>query len=1060
MRKLTVFLCVLLFATALVAQQRTGNIEGVVKDTEGNLLPGATVTLLHGTVGATTAVTSSTGVFRFPSLFPAFDYGIKVELAGFKTKTFSGIIVVVGDTTRLNLTLEQGAIEEQVTVVATSPVIDTKKTSVSQTVNYETLQSMPSARDPWVVLQMVPSIQVDRENVGGNESGQQASYVALGGGTGNGVWSMDGVIISDPAAIGASPSYYDFDVFEEMNITVGGADVEVQTGGVALNMITRRGGNKLSFAGRFYLTDQKFQATPSGATYEALKKIFGAANGYNRIRDIKDYGFNIGGPILKDKIWWWGAYGIQEIKTNIITGAKDETFLTNLAAKVNLNLIRDNRFEAFIHAGKKEKFGRSSSTQIPLGLNQRGKYHFGSPIIKLQDEHTFGENFFVSVKFGFTDAGFGLWPAEDPDLTKINWYDVANGVYRNNYTWFFSGRPNYDTSAQATYYNDKLLGASHEIKFGVEYVTRGNSYVSGWPSNLRVWNNYNTATVDFNGNGTRDIVLKDFGVDLKQLRIYRGSTFGGNNVKAYVGYISDTVTMGRLSLKLGLRYDKQVPSFLGFVSDSLLTASSDDPNLKNYFSTQQAFLPNGVADKIRSLFPGTKTPAIPSSQTKSWNYLSPRIGLTYDLFGNGKTLLKASFATYGGFLGTYGWLWAKQGGGGNIQFWWWDKNGSKTVDSLDELYWAAYNTARTMYPAFDSAGNFVGNWDREENLMWWGYDPQNPTQYFDSRYHVQSAWTPDRTIEAFVTLEREILPDLGVAVDVTWRKYDNFWRSARYVDEIGGKLLSKDDFMVAGVIPANFVDPATGKTISTGDAGGKNWYVWKDYVKDIYDVATTTWSHDRWNEYRGIDIRVNKRLSNKWMMNGSFTFQSQIAHYGKNGYEDPTSLWAIDGKPYAYSVGGASGKIDQPVFSTWMFKVQGLYQLPWDLDVSLSFNARQGHIVPSYVAFEDDTNLPNPASTWNQTYTKPFGASTDRLPTFYDLNLRLEKRLRMADVGNIYIMADVFNTLNSNILNRKYAYDLGTYYVDTGAYSPAAHNGEPNEVLNPLVVRFGVRFQF
>ncbi len=69
------------------------------------------------------------------------------------------------------------------------------------------------------------------------------------------VWAMDGMVITDPAAIGASPTYYDFDAFEEMNITVGGADVTVQTGGIALNMVTRRGGNRVSLGGRFYLTD-------------------------------------------------------------------------------------------------------------------------------------------------------------------------------------------------------------------------------------------------------------------------------------------------------------------------------------------------------------------------------------------------------------------------------------------------------------------------------------------------------------------------------------------------------------------------------------------------------------------------------------------------------------------------------------------------------------------------------------------------------------------------------------------------------------------------------------
>lgn len=94
---------------------------------------------------------------------------------------------------------------------------------------------MPTARDPWVVMQLAPAIMLDRENVGGNESGQQASFLGRGDMSNSGyygsdnIWAIDGVDITDPAAMGGSPGYYDFDMFEELNITTGGADVTVQT---------------------------------------------------------------------------------------------------------------------------------------------------------------------------------------------------------------------------------------------------------------------------------------------------------------------------------------------------------------------------------------------------------------------------------------------------------------------------------------------------------------------------------------------------------------------------------------------------------------------------------------------------------------------------------------------------------------------------------------------------------------------------------------------------------------------------------------------------------------
>lgn len=113
-----------------------------------------------------TQITSAEGKFRFLSLFPEIDYVIKMELDGFKTKIEEGIIVRVGRNTNLTLTMEMGAIEEEVTVTAVSPVVDPKKTEISQTMTYQALQSLPTSRDPWVIIQMVPFVQVNRENVG------------------------------------------------------------------------------------------------------------------------------------------------------------------------------------------------------------------------------------------------------------------------------------------------------------------------------------------------------------------------------------------------------------------------------------------------------------------------------------------------------------------------------------------------------------------------------------------------------------------------------------------------------------------------------------------------------------------------------------------------------------------------------------------------------------------------------------------------------------------------------------------------------------------------------
>ena len=202
--------------------------------------------------------------------------------------------------------------QETVTVTGESPIVDTRSTTEQTTFDLETLQSIPSARDPWVMLERAPGISMDRVNVGGTQSGQQSGYISRGSATGNNKWSIDGVDITDMSATGASPIYYDFDMLQEMQVTTGGADASQQTGGVGINFVTRSGTDRFKGSGRFYITDEAFQA--DNVTDEV--KLGGVGAGAP-IQNIKDYGFEVGGPIMKDKLWYWGSYGKQDIKVGV-----------------------------------------------------------------------------------------------------------------------------------------------------------------------------------------------------------------------------------------------------------------------------------------------------------------------------------------------------------------------------------------------------------------------------------------------------------------------------------------------------------------------------------------------------------------------------------------------------------------------------------------------------------------------------------------------------------------------------------------------------------------------
>lgn len=259
MKKLSLLLfCIVIFSSFTFAQEQYGNIRGVVVDEQGIPLPGVNVILDSELYSDRAVVTTESGIFRFLNLTPGVCQ-VKCEMPGFRTYVQENIVVRVGGNVDLRITMEAATLEEEITVVADSPVIDMKKTGTAVNVTQEMLQEIPSARDPWVILKQVPGIYTTQENVGGSESGQQAAFMAKGAWTSYNMWNMDGVPITDMASTGSSSMYYDFDSFEEMQVVTSGQDASIQTGGVSINFITRRGGNRFQVVGRAFFTNSDLQ---------------------------------------------------------------------------------------------------------------------------------------------------------------------------------------------------------------------------------------------------------------------------------------------------------------------------------------------------------------------------------------------------------------------------------------------------------------------------------------------------------------------------------------------------------------------------------------------------------------------------------------------------------------------------------------------------------------------------------------------------------------------------------------------------------------------------------
>jgi len=571
------------------AQVFTGRIEVTVNDSTGGVLPGVSVELTGPR--NMTLVTGADGAARFLNLEPG-TYQVKATLAGFKDYLNKSVPVAAGANVPLKVEMGMAGVAEQVEVLGETPVIDTKKSGTSTAVTLQELQNIPSARDPWVVMQTVPGIIVDRVNVGGSESGQQSGYQAKGASGADATWNMDGIPITDMAATGATPTYYDFDMFQEMNVTTGGADMTSATGGVQLSFILKSGSNTPHGSARFYYEDEGMQSNNMDA---ALATALGSPNGKgNRTDMYKDYGFEIGGPIFKDRLWGWGSLGKTDVYILTIRQTPDNTFLKNRALKLQGQATQNLRAGFTYFYGNKEKFGRSASATRPpeTTVNQAGPSSF----YKGEVNYVVGNNLFLTGRFSHFPTGFSFIPQGGMDKQV---YQDDDGVWHGSYWDYVSDRPQQTAVAEGSYFKGR-----HEVKFGYSWrrvTVDSTSTLSG------------NEIVTYH-NGYPDLLASAVSDWASAARAYYQS--------AWVG---DTMTANRLTLNFGVRFDRQTDGTLETSESGI-----DLPIIRNY-------LPAISADPIPNAI--------------KWNSLSPRVSASFALDENSKTLVRGSYAKFASQLG-------------------------------------------------------------------------------------------------------------------------------------------------------------------------------------------------------------------------------------------------------------------------------------------------------------------------------------------------------------------------------------------------------------------------
>ena len=608
-------LALVLTASSAFAQgggaSSTGTIQGRVTDAQGAVLPGVTVTATSpSALGAQTAVTSETGNYRFPALPPGA-YTVTYELAGFNTVKREGIQLSLGFTANVNIELALATLQETVTVTGESPVIDTSATRIQQNFKVEQLQSIPNGRDMWSLLAVTPAVQMTRIDVGGNRAGTQTGYSAYGM-TGQVRVLIEGINTTE--GTGGAGFYFDYSSLEEVFLGTTGQTAEMPSPGVQSQFIAKSGGNQ--FSGEYYLDwyNNSIQGSnlPDNYTAPLASGGFNFRPGSNEIDHYYDTAINMGGPIKKDKIWWFGTYRTQKNAVAQPLFQFDKTFDTKLwnpVVKGTYQVNQNNKIIGYYQWGQKLQPNRLTNAGYTYATEgSTNKQDSGSWVYKAEWNGTVSDKLYVEARFGdfgyyfplLTNGTDNFWQRDTGALT------VAGSQQR----WQLD-RDRKQYTAASTYFVDTAGMGTHTFKGGVEILRE-----KSWEGYEQVWGGNREHLF---ANGVASSV--SFGLPSASGEV--GSLDAHDSLSAksalnvFGAFINDTWNWGKFTMNLGVRFD----NYKGYLPEQSQLAGTNGP---------------------------VSLPAQTFEQTDmfTWQSFAPRVGLIYDFSGEGRSVLKANYGLF------------------------------------------------------------------------------------------------------------------------------------------------------------------------------------------------------------------------------------------------------------------------------------------------------------------------------------------------------------------------------------------------------------------------------
>jgi outer membrane receptor for ferrienterochelin and colicin len=1054
--------------------QTRGSIKGTVTDPNGAVLTGATVTV-SGPTGDRTVTTGDNGLYEVTNLIPG-TYTVRVTQSGFKTASVSNTTVFVGRATTVDTRLEIGESSAVVNVTAGSD-IDQSSTAIGSNLNDDLFENIPVQRSVTGLFYLAPG-------VGDSLGGGRDNPSIAGGSPLDNLYIADGVNITDSAfgGIGTFTRVYgslgtgiNTSFIKEVQVKTGGFEPQYgQAQGGIVNIITQSGGNEYHGALYGYLRPEQFEATRRQRDHFSTNKI-----GELLKEENYDFGADLGGHIVKDKLFFFGSFN-PSFRRDVVLGAQGSGLRTllgehkrkyktwNYAGKLDWNLNSSN-VVSFSIFGDPTKTNLSSFNNLNIdNTTAQSILDFGTRNMALRYNGTITPTWTLSASFShgkneFDETGFEN-VYQITDLTQTGGLPGQRGSFVAQGLGFFE--PTESNTYRGTIDTSKTFSFLGQHTFGIGYQYQRAFYEgtrdrSGPKSLVPATNAFGISTALLGGGAAQAIgqaTNNSFSLRLApaactqcpfmnvpglgQRRVYllndRGE-FGNTSFKTqsnyHAGYIQDTWRLNRfLTVLLGLRTEQE-----------RLIGSPNAAGVKSGYSF-----------------------------TGQW---APRLGVTFDPLGKGKTKIYYSFGRFFEFIPLD---LAERSLSSESDF--------RSAEFIPDFTGTGTNkqvvinpATGTVTPIFDAAhlvscGSGAPG-SPQQNCRDAGYFPSTVSTSVTSATAILAGTKLGYTDEHLLGFEQQLPRNFTLSVRYQDKRIQrivedaalvapesaDFFGQAYFIGNISSTLDAATNPISRHFTPGGTPPPECDEHLINSDLGvcylalGVNGQPAGDFIPD----GVADGFPDPKHVYRALEFEINKRFSSNWMLLSNYRMASLKGnfegHYrNDNGQTDPAISSLFDFTEGEFNLLGdqtASGPLNTDRRHT--FNIYPTYTFSRDSGVMRSLSG-----LTLGFGFHGESGVPISRLNAHPIYLNageiPVGGrgALGRTPWFLRVDSHVDYKWAVTEKQRLVFIADFFNITNNRRVRRV------NEFAQLSGGIPNVDFLAPRNFHNPFNMRVGMRWEF